>query len=85
VKWVQTSGASIPFVNKAAAIMNDNCIGGVLPVGGDQNGAEERAVTVRDRLACMLARHCGARVQTAFLCPAQPSFRFRLQPPAHAA
>jgi len=35
LKRVQKTGASIPFINKAVAIMNDNSIRGVLPVGGD--------------------------------------------------
>ena len=33
-KRVQKPGASIPFINKAVAIMNDNSIRGALPVGG---------------------------------------------------
>ena len=35
LKRVQKPGASIPFINKAVAIMNDNSIRGALPVGGD--------------------------------------------------
>jgi len=35
LKRVQKPGAKIPFINKAVAIMNDNSIRGVLPVGGD--------------------------------------------------
>jgi len=35
MKRVQKPGAKIPFINKAVAIMNDNSIRGVLPVGGD--------------------------------------------------
>ena len=35
LKRVQKPGVSIPFINKAVAIMNDNSIRGVLPVGGD--------------------------------------------------
>jgi DNA/RNA-binding domain of Phe-tRNA-synthetase-like protein len=35
LKRVQKLGASIPFINKAVAIMNDNSIRGALPVGGD--------------------------------------------------
>jgi lysyl-tRNA synthetase class 2 len=35
LKRVQKPGISIPFINKAVAIMNDNSIRGVLPVGGD--------------------------------------------------
>jgi DNA/RNA-binding domain of Phe-tRNA-synthetase-like protein len=35
LKRVQKPGASIPFINKAVAIMNDNSIRSVLPVGGD--------------------------------------------------
>lgn len=35
LKRVQKPGASIPFINKAVAIMNDNSIRGFLPVGGD--------------------------------------------------
>lgn len=154
LKRVQKPGASIPFINKAVAIMNDNSIRAVLPVGGDdllragqtlelrpatgserfaslsdaeneerpepgeiiyvvaetqeamcrrwnwRNGyrtriteetqalamnidgagedAEGRVVSVRDRVARMLAQHCGAEVQTALLAPSQPSFSFRV-------
>jgi len=35
LKRVQKPGVSLPFINKAVAIMNDNSIRGVLPVGGD--------------------------------------------------
>ncbi|MGM0664150.1 MAG: B3/B4 domain-containing protein [Thermodesulfobacteriota bacterium] len=35
LKRVQKPGAGIPFINKAVAVMNDNSIRGVLPVGGD--------------------------------------------------
>jgi DNA/RNA-binding domain of Phe-tRNA-synthetase-like protein len=35
LKRVQKPGASIPFINKAVAIMNDNSIRSALPVGGD--------------------------------------------------
>jgi DNA/RNA-binding domain of Phe-tRNA-synthetase-like protein len=35
LKRIQKPGASIPFINKAVAIMNVNSIQGVLPVGGD--------------------------------------------------
>ncbi len=35
LKRVQKPGASIPFISKAVAVMNDNSIRGVLPVGGD--------------------------------------------------
>ena len=35
LKRVQKPGTSIPFINKAVAIMNDNSIRSVLPVGGD--------------------------------------------------
>jgi len=35
LKRIQKPGASIPFINKAVAIMNDNSIRSVLPVGGD--------------------------------------------------
>ena len=35
LKRVQKPGASIPFINKAVAIMNNNSIRGILPVGGD--------------------------------------------------
>ena len=35
LKRVQKPGASIPFINKVVAIMNDNSIRGALPVGGD--------------------------------------------------
>jgi lysyl-tRNA synthetase class 2 len=35
LKRVQKPGVSLPFINKAVAVMNDNSIRGVLPVGGD--------------------------------------------------
>ena len=35
LKRVQKPGASIPFINKVVAIMNDNSIRGAMPVGGD--------------------------------------------------
>ena len=35
LKRVQKPGARIPFINRAVAVMNDNAIRGVLPVGGD--------------------------------------------------
>ncbi len=35
LKRVQKPGATIPFISRAVAIMNDNSIRGVLPVGGD--------------------------------------------------
>jgi DNA/RNA-binding domain of Phe-tRNA-synthetase-like protein len=35
LKWIQKPGVSLPFINKAVAIMNDNSIRRVLPVGGD--------------------------------------------------
>ncbi len=35
LKRIQKPGSFIPFINKAVAIMNDNSIRGVLPVGGD--------------------------------------------------
>jgi DNA/RNA-binding domain of Phe-tRNA-synthetase-like protein len=35
LKRIQKPGVSLPFINKAVAIMNDNSIRGVLPVGGD--------------------------------------------------
>ena len=35
LKRVQKPGVSIPFINKAVAVMNDNSIRGALPVGGD--------------------------------------------------
>jgi len=35
LKRVQKPDVSIPFINKAVAIMNDSSIRGVLPVGGD--------------------------------------------------
>jgi DNA/RNA-binding domain of Phe-tRNA-synthetase-like protein len=35
LKRVQKPGVSIPFISKAVAVMNDNSIRGILPVGGD--------------------------------------------------
>jgi lysyl-tRNA synthetase class 2 len=152
LKRVQKPGATIPFINKAVAVMNDNSIRGVLPVGGDdlagagktlelrpaegderfrslsdpdrveqpevgeiiyvvsesrevmcrrwnwRNGfptriteetrglvmnidgvgpdAESRVIPIRDRVAGMLARYCGAEVTTALLGPSRPAFAF---------
>jgi DNA/RNA-binding domain of Phe-tRNA-synthetase-like protein len=153
LKRVQKPGVSIPFINKAVAVMNDNSIRGVLPVGGDdlhragetlelrpadgserftplsdpdktehpdpgeiiyavaetrevmcrrwnwRNGyqtritedteamvmnidglgedSEKRTISVRDRVARMLALYCSAEIETALLTPAAPSFSFR--------
>lgn len=152
LKRIQKPGASIPFINKVVAIMNDNSIRGVLPVGGDdvlragetlelrfadgreqftplndpkktehpdpgeiiyvvaetrevmcrrwnwRNGfrtriteetqamvmnidglgedSENRAISVRDRVARMLEQYCNAEVETALLTPSEPYFRF---------
>jgi lysyl-tRNA synthetase class 2 len=152
LKRVQKAVARIPFINKAVAVMNDNSIRGVLPVGGDDadragdslvlrpaegderftslsdpdkteppepgemiyvveetkevmcrrwnwrngfqtriaegtrtmvmnidglgEGSEARAVEVRDRVAAMLERFCGAKTVAALLSPSSPSFRF---------
>jgi len=35
LKRVQKAGTRIPFINKAVAVMNDNSIRAILPVGGD--------------------------------------------------
>ena len=153
LKRVQKPGVSIPFISKAVAIMNDNSIRGVLPVGGDDliragkilelrfadgteqfmalsspdktehpdfeeviyvavetgevmcrrwnwrngfktriteetesmvmnidglgEGSEERAISVRDRVARMLEEYCGAQIETALLSPSAPCFSFR--------
>ncbi len=153
LKRVQKPGVSIPFISKAVAIMNDNSIRGILPVGGDDlmlagkilelrpadgserfiplsspdktehpdpeeiiyvavetgevmcrrwnwrngfqtriteetesmvmnidglgEGSEERAISVRDRVARMLEEYCGAQVETALLSPSEPYFTFR--------
>ena len=152
LKRIQKPGVSIPLINKTVAIMNDNSIRGVLPVGGDdllrageilelrfaqgdenftplnapekiehpdsgeiiyvvgetqevmcrrwnwRNGyqtriteetramvmnidglgedSENRAVSVRDRVAQMLEQYCNAEVETALLTPSEPYFRF---------
>lgn len=152
LKRVRKSGAAIPFINKAVAIMNDNSIRGVCPVGGDdlkragevlelrpalgdesftplsdpeagehpepgeiiyvvaetgevmcrrwnwRNGWHTRIteetealvmnidglggendreiIAVRDRVAGMLERFCGAEVETALLTPDEPRFVF---------
>ena len=154
LKRIQKPAISLPFINKAVAIMNDNSIRGVLPVGGDdlhqagetlelrsadgserftplsdpdktehpdpgeiiyvvaetqevmcrrwnwRNGfrtritedteamvmnidglgedSEKRTVSIRDRVARMLAQYCSAEVETALLTPAAPSFSFDL-------
>ena len=54
LKRVQKPGVSIPFINKAVAIMNDNSIRGILPVGGDdllQAGGNPRTASGRGRRA----------------------------------
>jgi lysyl-tRNA synthetase class 2 len=152
LKRVQKPGVRIPVINKAVAIMNDNSIRGVLPVGGDdvdhggntmelrlahgselftplsnpegqeqpdpgevvyivaetgevmcrrwnwRNGFKTRiteetkamvmnidglgediqdhTVAVRDRVAQMLEKYCGAETDKALLTPAQPYHRF---------
>jgi lysyl-tRNA synthetase class 2 len=48
----------------------------VMNIDGLGEGGEARAVAVRDRLARMLERYCGAEIQTALLTPAAPIFRF---------
>lgn len=154
LKRIQKPGATIPFINKAVAIMNDNSIRGVLPVGGDdvrragetlelrpasgtekfvplnepekseapdageiiyvvaetaeimcrrwnwRNGFstritedtdtlcmnidglgednEARTIAVRDRVAQMLQKYCGARTETVLLTPSDPGFEFSL-------
>jgi DNA/RNA-binding domain of Phe-tRNA-synthetase-like protein len=159
LKRVQTSGASLPFVNKAVAIMSCASITGVIPIGADDvvkagytlelceasgkevfaplgqpdspehpvpgevvyvakdsgvvmcrrwnwrnshlsalseetrdivfnidglgEGAEERTIAVRDLVASLLARHCGARVIVGLLHPERTTFRpCDLMPPA---
>jgi DNA/RNA-binding domain of Phe-tRNA-synthetase-like protein len=47
LKRVQKPGAKIPFINKAVAIMNDNSIRGVLPVGGDDVGQAGNTLELR--------------------------------------
>jgi DNA/RNA-binding domain of Phe-tRNA-synthetase-like protein len=47
LKRIQKPGASIPFINKTVAIMNDNSIRGVLPVGGDDIGAAGETLELR--------------------------------------
>jgi DNA/RNA-binding domain of Phe-tRNA-synthetase-like protein len=154
LKRIQKPGAMIPFINKTVAIMNDNSIRGLLPVGGDdlrqagetlelrfavgderfiplnepdktefsdpgeviyvveetkeimcrrwnwRNGFatriteatqaivmnidglgadnESHTISVRDRVAQMLQKYCGAEVETALLSPATPVFEFQL-------
>lgn len=154
LKRVQRPGASIPLINKAVAVMNENSIRSAMPVGGDdihraagsfvlcpatgnerfvplsdpdkaekpepgemiyvvpesgevmcrrwnwRNGFntriteettalvmnidgltednESQTEAVRDRVAKMLERYCGAGAVTALLSPSRPSFRFEL-------
>ncbi|MCF8128467.1 MAG: hypothetical protein K9N10_08130 [Deltaproteobacteria bacterium] len=47
LKRVQKPGVSIPFINRAVAIMNDNSIRGVLPVGGDDLMRAGRTLELR--------------------------------------
>ena len=47
----------------------------VMNIDGLGKGGESRAVEVRDRVAHMLERFCGAKVRTALLHPSQPSFQ----------
>jgi DNA/RNA-binding domain of Phe-tRNA-synthetase-like protein len=48
----------------------------VMNIDGLGEDAEARAVAVRDRVASMLERFCGARTVAGLLSPSSPSFRF---------
>ena len=50
LKRIQKPGASIPFINKIVAIMNDNSIRGVLPVGGDDVSQAGETLELRPAL-----------------------------------
>lgn len=47
LKRVQRPGVALPFINRAVAIMNDNSIRGVLPVGGDDLGQAGETLELR--------------------------------------
>jgi DNA/RNA-binding domain of Phe-tRNA-synthetase-like protein len=47
LKRIQKLGVSLPFINKAVAIMNDNSIRGVLPVGGDDLDRAGKTLVLR--------------------------------------
>ena len=49
----------------------------VMNIDGLGEESEKRAVSVRDRVARMLEKYCGAEVETALLSPTSPSFAFR--------
>lgn len=48
----------------------------VMNIDGMGDGAEGRCLAIRDSVAEMLARYCGARVRTALLSPSSPEFAF---------
>ena len=50
----------------------------VMNIDGLGDDALKRTVSVRDRVARMLERYCGAEVETALLTPSEPSFLFGL-------
>lgn len=48
----------------------------IMNIDGMGPGCESNVVAARDRVAELLARHCGATVGTGLLSPGQPSLRF---------
>ena len=50
----------------------------VMNIDGLGEDSEKRAISVRDRVARMLEQYCNAEVETAFLTPSEPYFRFHV-------
>ena len=50
----------------------------VMNIDGLGEDSEQRAISVRDRVARMLEQYCNAEVDTALLTPSQPSFRLHV-------
>ena len=48
----------------------------VMNIDGLGKDCEKRTLSIRDRVAQMLAHYCGAEVQTALLTPVEPCFSF---------
>jgi len=69
-RWNWRNGYSTRITDQTRAM--------VMNIDGLGEEAESRAVEVRDRVARMLERFCGAETETALLSPSRPSHRFDL-------
>jgi lysyl-tRNA synthetase class 2 len=68
-RWNWRNGYNTRITEDTAAM--------VMNIDGLGPGAEERCLPVRDSVAAMLKKFCGAEVQTALLSPESPSFSFK--------